>query len=865
MRWIELPLTDVVLPGWGWREKTVELRHQLEQSVRAHGQLRPLVVRDLGGSFEIVDGRLLVTVLRELGYVKAVVLDLGVVTVERAQVLAMSLDLRQEMDYVSLAKVVSAVIEARPDYEDVIPATTSINGEDIKYYVTLSNGFDWDQFHESLHSGQDVLFDEHEGTEGYQAEPIGELEDEPAPAPAKPKKPAPAAPLLPLRPLRPEVPEVPEVPATSLAPLPTLQGSPGGANGPEASQPPQPPPVSLQGVPEGFLAVLQGSGSPGRTSLAETLPDAPAGGVEFFGTDTPVTTWRPEAPPQLDGITHLQLDAETDGLEWFNGALPIGLALRLPSGHTQYLPFRHRMGLNLDEDVVKRWAQTELRGKRITNLNTKFDVHMLRQWGVDLEEQGCTVGDVAHYAALLDDNRRQFSLDALGVALLGRGKKLLLGIDKNHMADTYPGEIEAYAREDVQLVAELEEKMTPLLDAEDLQRVRQLEDDLIFPVCEMEKNGAPLQTDLLKAWDEESKELLRVMSCEVNNGARFAMNPDKASDWHKLFETLGIPVESRTEGGAASFTDKVLARIDHPVVQAARRSGKLASLRSKYIVPYLEMVEKLGVLRYNLHQLRADTHGTVSGRFSASDKNIQQVMNVERQIESFGSDQFLIRRLFVPASGLFLSADARQIEYRLFGHYSAAASVLEAYLRDPLTSFHLLVQQMVEQFRPGFSYERTKVLNFMKLYGGGREHTAELLDLPLAESNEFVDLYDSTFPEAKALLKSAARRALQQGFVRTHLGRRARFPEKEFTHKALNRVIQGTAADIMKTKIVELHRERKHTGFLMRTTVHDEVNGDAPDLESARRVEEILNRQSFPFRVPILWKVGTGPNWAEAK
>jgi DNA polymerase-1 len=360
----------------------------------------------------------------------------------------------------------------------------------------------------------------------------------------------------------------------------------------------------------------------------------------------------------------------------------------------------------------------------------------------------------------------------------------------------------------------------------------------------------------------------------VAREAGFEMNPDKSQDWERLFGKLNIPITTFTETGAPSFTDAILKTVEHPTVQAARRAGKLASIRSKYLLPYSEAVGSDGILRYSLHQLRADDYGTVSGRFSSSKVNIQQVMRISSQRAAFGyaeddeshdDEIFIIRQLFIPARGKHLCSDARQIEYRLAAHYAAPPKMLEAYRQDPLTNYHKFVQKLVGQYRQGFSYSSTKTLNFMKLYGGGKAHTAEMLGLPQAESDAFVDAYDRSFPEMKNLLQTAARLAEQRGYVKTYLGRRARFKDHKRMHKALNRVIQGTAADVMKTKIVELHNERKATGFLMRFTVHDEVDGDAQDEGSTACVEAVLNRQSYEFNVPILWETGDGPNWAVAK
>ena len=115
--------------------------------------------------------------------------------------------------------------------------------------------------------------------------------------------------------------------------------------------------------------------------------------------------WRPEAPPQLDGVDEIELDFETDGLKWWDGAKPIGVALRRPDGFRKYYPWGHLGGGNLPEETMKRWFQREVRGKRITNSGIRFDQHMALNWDVNFEDQGNILSDVQHYAALLDDHR----------------------------------------------------------------------------------------------------------------------------------------------------------------------------------------------------------------------------------------------------------------------------------------------------------------------------------------------------------------------------------------------------------------------------------------------------------------------------
>jgi DNA polymerase-1 len=127
-------------------------------------------------------------------------------------------------------------------------------------------------------------------------------------------------------------------------------------------------------------------------------------------------------------------------------------------------------------------------------------------------------------------------------------------------------------------------------------------------------------------------------------------------------------------------------------------------------------------------------------------------------------------------------------------------------------------------------------------------------------------IYNREIPEAKPLLEKAKALAQARGYVRTVLGRRARFLNGYRIHKALNGIIQGSAADVMKQKLVELHEARKDTGLLLRFTVHDEVDGDIPNRGLAQKVAEVLNRQSFlQFKVPILWETSIGPNWKDCK
>lgn len=662
--------------------------------------------------------------------------------------------------------------------------------------------------------------------------------------------------------------------------------------------------------------------------------------------------WTPPTPPPLDSrIRDIELDCETNGLRWWDGDRPIGIGLAIPNGQTFYLPWGHKGGGNLPEENVKEWARRELRGKRITNLNTRFDVHMLREWGVDLEEQDNEVSDVGHYAALLDDRRMRFSLEALVSDYLPDEQKVLSvnGIELNtrRMADYHAGVVAQRAEGDVRQVQKLRKKLWPRLDAEDLQRVRALEDEVIYVVCEMEKNGAIIDVELLDQWVLESERQLEELQRQIGKalgrrtqGKLFEggksvtdeFNPDSPKQMEALFNQLGLPI-ARTESGRPSFTGLVLKSIEHPVVKMVLRASKLMDLRSKYLLRYRDSVDRsTGVLRYALHQLRAqkdpmdnDFAGTVSGRFSSTkiDKdedegmNIQQIMKPEKQRSTYGED-FIIRQLHIPDRKLsneveYLAADAMQIEYRLFADYTRSPRLLAVYDENPVASFHKEVHAMLLRFKSDLTYRRCKDLNFANIYGAGLPKMGYMMEFLSAEElnafpskwwkngdhvlpsgrtvneaiapvREIKAIYDKEIPEAKQLLEKAKTLAENRGYVVTLEGRRGRFKRQTWTeevfndilvtrseysgdpirtHKALNSVIQGGAADINKRKLVEVHKERKRTGFVLRFTVHDEVDGDSPSKESTRMVNQILNRQSYPIlKIPILWEVGTGPNWA---
>jgi DNA polymerase-1 len=623
--------------------------------------------------------------------------------------------------------------------------------------------------------------------------------------------------------------------------------------------------------------------------------------------------WRPSEPPSLHNVENIIIDYETTGLRWWDKDVPGGVAYCLDDGTTGYLPWAHPGGQNLPRERVIQWLH-DLKNVHITNIHTKFEVHMSQAIDVNLEEQGCTVSDVAHWAALLDDHRRRFSLEELCKDYLPEERKVLAvdgeTLDGSKMMEYPAGMVAVRAIGDVRQVHELMKVLGPQIETQDLTRVRQLEDDVIFPVCEMERNALPIDVPLLRSWFVESEQRLLRYLWQIHRETGLKFNPSSSKSWGELFKKLGIEWNETTATGQVDTTDVLIKRITHPIVQLARKASKLADLKADYIDKYHHTVGDDGKLRFALHQLRGDEGGTITGRFSGaaikigSEKigcNPQQIPDANKQVEKGHDTEFIIRKLIKTT----VSADAKQIEYRLFADYARNPKVLDAYVKDPNLSFHKLIHGMLLPHKPDLSYEHQKNINFMKVYAGGLVKLAMMLDYItphqaamlrqqyhpkappkdhplLAQANLVNEIYARELPEVGPLLRRASHIAMtkcskwcnthdelhrlyqHKGFVTTLTGRRSRFPNDERLHKALNAVIQGGAADIMKMKMVEVHRARKRIGFTPCCTNHDEIIGLKESDETPRLLAELLNEQSFPqLKVPILWDTKTGATWAD--
>lgn len=596
----------------------------------------------------------------------------------------------------------------------------------------------------------------------------------------------------------------------------------------------------------------------------------------------------PRELPDLAGVPVLSLDTETNGKNPFK-SVPVGvsIAYRTDTLNKMYLPFGHAEG-NLDPERVRNWLEWNLTGKEVLFANAKFDIHVLRNWGLDVEELGVKPRDVAFNAALLDDNRRAgLDLDTLGMTYVGEGKSSPPG-NMDRIAEMPSWLVAPYAEQDARLTLLIDEASQPLLRREGLGKVLSCENDLIYFVCEIERNGSRIDVETLERWRKEVRAEYEACIMRVHRQVGFIVQPGSGDSLRRLFHQLGIQPPARGKrkgkkleeeaapGAKVNYTEVELLTLQHPVMTDVVMARRCESLLSKFLDKFHDALEGGDLLRSQYHQLKSDEFGTIAGRFSSSGGgrdsdgysfNAQQTIKPDLQLATTG-DRWIVRALFNAIPGFqYWACDASQIEYRLFAHFSGAPRIVKAYNDDPKADFHQLVLNMVKTFRPDVTRGTIKNTSFGRLYGAGEDQIAATAGLAKSEAKEFLRLYDRIFPEAKDLANSLQGEARSRGFVSTLLGRRARFGTGEKIHSAVNRVIQGSAADLMKLKLKRVYDERKTLGITqLRMMIHDEQTGDKdPDPKYTKLIQECFNVQEIPLKVPILWELNTGDNWRECK
>ena len=607
----------------------------------------------------------------------------------------------------------------------------------------------------------------------------------------------------------------------------------------------------------------------------------------------PQTEWiPPESFPDLSKYDEIAIDLETKDPElktMGSGSVTskghiVGIAVAVHDW-AGYYPIRHEGGGNMDHGMVTRWFSDVLKtpATKIFH-NAMYDVCFLRAERYEI--QG-TIVDTMIAGSLVDENRFRYDLGSLGRDYVGIGKNEavlketadLWGVD--HKAEMYKlpamyvGE---YAEQDADLTLKLWQEMKKQMYHEDVEDIFKLETELFPCLVDMRFLGVRVDTqaayELKQQLIEEEKECLYKVKKETSVDVQIWA----ARSIEKVFQKLNLPYDLTAKTSSPSFTKNFLQNHPHPLVKQIARAREINKSHTTFIDTILKHQHK-GRIHAEINQIRSDSGGTVTGRFSYNNPNLQQIPARNKELGP------RIRSLFIPEEGCTWGCfDYSQQEPRLVTHYAAldglygVDEVLDSY-NEGEADFHQIVSDMANIPR-----SQAKTINLGLFYGMGKNKLQAELGVSKEDAEDLFRTYHDKVPFVKMLMESVMRRAQDKGRVRTLLGRRCRFNlwepnqfgihkalshedalaehgpgiKRAFTYKALNKLIQGSAADMTKKAMVDLYKE----GIIPHIQVHDEL--DISVNNNANKIKEIME-SAVDLEVPNKVDYESGPNWGQIK
>lgn len=606
----------------------------------------------------------------------------------------------------------------------------------------------------------------------------------------------------------------------------------------------------------------------------------------------------------------------------------IGASLAVEDGTSWYFPIRHGImpngrnmlppehaGMNMDPQQVLRYLDHVLHDNRPkVGANVVYDVGWLAWEGVRV---GGKIYDIQYAEALLNSETPNVDLDSLALRYLGIGKttedlyewlslwngKPANGRQRMWLYATPPALAGPYAEADASLPIKILEKQWAAMEARGVLDLFDLECRLVPLLVKMRLKGAPVNVNKAEKTYDELTVRADAIAQKINTQVGFEVNPGSPQSMERAFKALGIPLVKKvskiTGNEAVSFDKKILGSIDHEFVKNVIEHRGLLKVRDTFVESYILEKNVNGRVYCSFHPLKGDAGGTRSGRLSSSDPNLQ---NIPVRTD----DGKIVREIFDGTLfGLrWRSFDFSSIEYRLLAHFAVGPKsdeVRAIYANDPTADFHSIVAEMIRTTTAiDIGRGPAKTVNFGIVYGQQLPALAASLKLPRREAQELLNQYHKAAPYAKATMESCANEVHSTGMVRTILNRASDFNswtkkgyneegrinlpyedaylkwgslniERAMTHKALNRKLQGSAADVMKKAMVDAYEaglfEEDACGIPI-LTVHDELDFedkgdlDNPAWDALKHTME--NCCSHLLKVPMLVDPGVGPTWREA-
>lgn len=582
----------------------------------------------------------------------------------------------------------------------------------------------------------------------------------------------------------------------------------------------------------------------------------------------------------------LAFDTETSGTDW-RKHYAVGYVFS-DGTESVYIPIRHGGGGNLpdsnvktptsiaepvkvhrfEKDLAKAFKE---RKRLVVGHHIKFDAHFAANSDIFL---GRNLSCTQNNETLLDEYSHSYSLESCAEAHKVTAKKgaqlyehiaAIFGCAANRKAMArfweLPGNdavVEDYAKGDGITTYQLWQAQNMEIVNQNLQQVSELEDDLIWTLFRMERQGIRVDEkylyQLLDVIDERVELARKKLPMPFNVRSPLDIKNYLVETGHKDWPT--------TELGNPSFVEQWLNTFQEGRNIVVVR--KWTNLANSFIKPLIEEHIYDGRVHATFNQLRADDFGTPA-RLSCSAPNLQQIPKRDKEIA------ILFRKAFLADPGFeFHEADWSQCEPRLFGHYSQEPKLIEGYLKVPFEDVHSIVARQLKVERD----PTAKRMNMGIFTGMYPKTFAEHMGWPISKATEEWTRWHDMFPKVRDFQELAKRALLERGYVKTILGRRLRLEHPRFAYRAVSKIIQGSNADIMKWCMLQIDKMLEEDGDKsahLLASVHDSFEWESTKTKAGRDIsKEILNKmiavQGPPFnlRVPFVVEHHSGPDWAAA-
>ena len=609
----------------------------------------------------------------------------------------------------------------------------------------------------------------------------------------------------------------------------------------------------------------------------------------------PQTEWLPpENFPDLSGYDEIAIDLETkdpDLIKMGSGSVTgkgdvSGIAVAV-KGWCAYYPIAHEGGGNMDRKMVLKWFQDVLNtpATKIFH-NAMYDVCWIRALGLSISGK---IVDTMIASALVDENQMRYDLNNCAKRYTGKGKNETelyeaaksWGVDAKAEMYRLPAiYVGSYAEADAEITLALWQELKKEIDHQDINSIMDMETELFPCLIDMKFKGVCVDVEAAHKLKQELASQEDKLLLEIKKETGVDTQIWAARSIAQVFDKLKLDYDRTEKTSAPSFTKNFLQNHPHPVVKQIAQAREINKAHTTFIDTILKHSHK-GRIHADINQLRSDNGGTVTGRFSYSNPNLQQIPARNKDLGP------RIRALFVPEKGHTWGCfDYSQQEPRLVVHYAAlqnlygVGDVLEAYHGGD-ADFHSIVAEMADIPR-----SQAKTINLGLFYGMGKNKLQAELGVSKDKANELFRHYHNKVPFVKQLMDNVSSRAQDRGQVRTLLGRLCRFHlwepnqfgihkalsheaalmehgpgiKRAYTYKALNKLIQGSAADMTKKAMIELYKE----GIIPHIQVHDELDISVKSPEHAQKIKDIME-SAVSLEVPNKVDYESGPNWGTIK